>query len=152
MRSSRAWFEWVRQCAIDAERSRDHLMELEAAEEPHSHGFSAMGRGGNRDPMGATDRRMAYEDRLAKIGDAWYKALDRAQELLYGEGGVSDSLGPAKAMVVDGYYCSAMTWPEAADHVGYSVRWCQAMAASCFRWLDEHGEDAAGQRAQTSGK
>lgn len=135
-RSYRAWFEWIRQCSRDAEHARLHLMELESAEGPHAQGYEPMGHGGTHDAMAATDRRMEYEDRLGRTEGTWYRAFDRAQEILYGPDGVAEELGPAKAQAVDLYYVSGLSWSDVAARLGYTARWCQMMAGSVFSWLD----------------
>lgn len=135
-KSYRAWFEWIRQCSRDAEHARLHLMELESAEGLHAQGYEPMGHGGTHDAMAATDRRMEYEEKLNRTEGTWYKAFDRAQEILYGPDGVAEELGPAKAQAVDLYYVSGLSWSDVAARLGYTARWCQMMASSAFAWLD----------------
>lgn len=136
VRSSRAWFEWVRSCSAYAARSKERLQELEAAEGPRAQTYEPVGHGGTSDPTAATDRRIDYEAERGRSEGEWYRAFDRAGELLYGPGGVADGLGTGYAEVVDLYYVDALTWREVSERTRYSVRWCHEMATRAFEWLD----------------
>lgn len=142
-RDSRAWFEYVRQCSEDAERTRQTIERMEAREQPHAQSYQpAVSRGGNADPMQATDARILYEERQKPKQRERYAALDRAAEILYGRDGrpgLDERMDAKHADVIDFYYCNAYTWDETARLVGYAQSHCRRMALEAFAFLDANG-------------
>lgn len=142
-RSSRAWFEYVRQCSVDAERVRQTIERMEAREQPHAQSYQpSVSHGGNADAMQATDARILYEDGQKDKQKERYAALDRANAILYGEPGkvgLDKRLDSKHADVVCFYYCMADTWDEVARSVGYTESHCRRMATEAFAWMDENG-------------
>lgn len=142
-RDSRAWFEWVRQCSEDAERTRQTIERMEARERPHTQSYQpAVSMGGNSDPMQATDARILYEDQQRPKQKERYAALDRAQEILYGtdgHSGLDERMDAKHADVICLYYCMAYKWDDVAASVGYTESHCRRMATEAFAFMDANG-------------
>lgn len=142
--SARALFGDVRGAALDAERVSRTVSSLEAREGVRAQGYGPRGRGGGRDPMGATDERIDYESRVRRRLEGDYALIDAGSAVAYGadqmgSGGVEALLGPAYADVLWWRYCAAATWDRVAREVGMSKRWCQDASEAALDAVDAYG-------------
>ena len=141
---ARAFFEDVRQAAIDAERCKVQLDAMEVrARFGSSNGIhervSTSGNGVER----RTINYINHHDQLEKRRDRDFALIDKACAVLYGadqmgSGGLC-ALNPRWADTLWWVYCAASLWKEVAAHTGYSKRQCQQYRTDALKALDRLG-------------
>lgn len=140
-RSSREFFEAVRDASREAERTRLALMRMEAMEGVRAQSYEATGSSGSgSDRTSATDVRMDAEERMQRRIDEDYALIDMACGVLYGresgKGGVDKLAGSETADCICYRYVQARPWQEVAALMGYS-RWSvRSLRGLCERGFD----------------
>lgn len=129
-RDAREFFDAVRDASRDADRIRLTLERMGVREQVRAQGYEPRGRGGDRDAMAATDRRMDYEARIRRRQKEDYALIDAACDLIYGvgqdgRGGICALLSPAHADALWWRFCAHGTWAEVAAGSGMSESWCR---------------------------
>ncbi|MGN0056458.1 MAG: hypothetical protein ACI360_08495 [Atopobiaceae bacterium] len=142
---ARDFFLAVRDASQEADRTMSTIRRMEAREGVRAQRYEARGRGGTRaDAMRATDERMDYEGRYRRRVQEDYALIDLACDVIYGSedqmsGGVGALLGSEYADELWWRYCNAATWPEVADGVGRSERWCRDADRVAMDCVDSYG-------------
>ena len=143
--SARDFFNAVREAAIDAERCRRELDEMEQRTlSVGSPTFEARVSGGEHDRLALNVA--AYVDREALLQsriDDDYDLIDLACVLLYGEDGISDGLAtlcpPWWADAVYQRYVACHTWDEVGELVMYAKRHAERGTLAAFDFMDANG-------------
>lgn len=146
MSDAREFFEWVRRCAKEAERTRRTIERMESAEGVRGASLTPS-VSHSREDVNGTGRvvaRMDYEERMRGRLQEDYAALDRANCILYGpesrSGGLESLMGSAVADCMWWRFCGAESWSGVADAVGYSKRQVQRLVNVGLDACDFFGE------------
>lgn len=138
--TARDLFEAARTAAQELERTATQRELLASKRGYRSQSFNGMG-GGSADPTGmaASDALVDYEamirDRVADDAEL----LEFASHVLYGEGGVSSSLGGIYADVLCWRYLMACTWAVTAAANHMDERTAKAYADAALAAVDSCG-------------
>ena len=134
---ARAFFEGVRAAALDAERVRRQLDEMEATAEPPSGGGLGARVRSTPDPDrigGRVAAMLDHERRLLERQEEDYRVIDSACALLYGDdcdAGLWALVG-WRADAIFHHYVALRTWDDAARMVGYSTRYVIEQAGAAL--------------------
>lgn len=151
MSDAREFFEWVRRCAKEAERTRRAIERMESAEGVRGASLTPSVSHSREDVncTGRTVARMDYEERMRGRVDECYRALDRACDIIYGSsergherGGVDALLGSAVADCMWWRFCAAADWDEVAASTGYSKSQARRLVDTGLDGCDFFGEEA----------
>lgn len=144
--SAADYFDAVRDASLEVERINNQLERMRSAG-----GRSALAQrvSATRSDVNGTGRSISlldYEQRVRASLATDERIRSAAVAVLYGDagdGGLS-SLLPGPAADVIWWRClAASTWPQTADAVGLSERWCRQLAQTAFDLLDAVGADGA---------
>lgn len=143
--SARDLFEAAREAAVECERTRRMLQEMEAGEGVAGGGLGMrVSRGSTSDPMRRTDARIDHENVWRRRIAEDERLMDYATSVLYGaeqdgRGGVDALLGTAYADILWWRYLAAAPWAVVARMVDYSVRRCAELHAVALDFVDANG-------------
>lgn len=139
--TARDLFEAARTAAQELERTKTQRELLASKRGYRSPSFSGMGGGGPTDPTGmaASDALVDYEAMMSGRVAEDAELLEYASHVLYGEGGVSSSLGGIYADVLCWRYLMACTWAVTAEANHMTRRTAQRTAEATFEAIDSCG-------------
>lgn len=141
--TSREYFESASaaQCRIDA--CLASLAEMREKEGVRAQRYDAgpSGKGGVRDRMAATDRRMDYEAEAMEELSLLYAEVADARAVCRGYSAANplSKGGPLLAL----HYLDLMTWRQVARHAHMSESTVREAARIALEWIDAHGIAAA---------
>lgn len=138
--TARDLFEAARTAAQELERTKTQRELLASKRGYRSPSFSGMG-GGSVDPTGmaASDALVDYEAMMSGRVAEDAELLEYASHVLYGEGGVSSSLGGIYADVLCWRYLMACTWSVTAMANHMDERTAKVYADSAIAAVDSCG-------------
>lgn len=138
--TARDLFEAARTAAQELERTKTQRELLASKRGYRSPSFSGMG-GGSVDPTGmaASDALVDYEAMMSGRVAEDAELLEYASHVLYGEGGVSSSLGGIYADVLCWRYLMACTWSVTAMANHMDERTAKVYADSALASVDSSG-------------
>ena len=140
---ARGLFERARDAALDAERVRRRLKDMESREGLRGVRYDRpLVMAGRSAGMPATEARVGFEEAKRRQVEADEALCDLAFHVLYGDGldaGAAALTSEAHAQVVERHWLQLMTWAETAERVGYSERHCRRMSDELFDACDAHG-------------
>lgn len=145
---ARDLFDAARAAAMENERTRRMLMEMELRETGGGSSDVKISRGSISDPMRRVDARIDKEALWGTRIEENERLMDYATCVLYGEnqdgkGGVCALLGSAYADVLWWHYLGCETWKRVGEIVYYSERRCKQIRDIAFDLVDSIGVDAA---------
>ena len=146
---ARDFFASVRAAADEAERTRNQIERMEAAEGVRAQGYTP-GVSRSRADVNGTARvisRVDYESRMRRRLEEDYALIDRGCSVIYGSdqtgmGGVDALLGSATADTMWWRFCDGAGWSKVAREVGRSESWCRLAVETALDVCDQYGMDA----------
>lgn len=131
--TAESYFEWVRDCARDADAVRERLAQ---GHQPRRSSPLVAAHGTGADPMAWVDAAIDRDNQLSKQLAGLDAIVSGARQVV---ARVADGLGLLAALALELYYIERNTWDDIALELHVSISTVYRMRRNALAWVDMGG-------------